>query len=280
MDLKAIIRKITPPILLDLYRRRRTTYLWEGVYPDFRTVATIGESRRNESWRRLALKATLKAGLCTTTPTEVLPEYAFFSILAAMVCRLNRGRLRVLDFGGGLGISYAHLVSSLVACPGIDYHVIELRWACREGCRLFEQDGRIHFHHSPPDKLPNVDIVLVKNALEYVDDYAGVLKTLCAYRATWFLFLELFAGDFPTYASAQLNMPGTVMPCWFTNANEIIGIMEQCGHALILEGVMDERVNQDNFPEEFRLPTGRPSMMLFALPHSGGAQQEPVSELR
>lgn len=149
-----------------------------------------------------------------------------------------------------------------------------------EGCRLFEQDGRIHFHHSPPDKLPNVDIVLVKNALEYVDDYAGVLKTLCAYRATWFLFLELFAGDFPTYASAQLNMPGTVMPCWFTNANEIIGIMEQCGYALIFEGVMDERVNQDNFPEEFRLPAGRPSMMLFALPHSGGAQQEPVSELR
>ena len=158
-----------------------------------------------------------------------------------------------------------NLVNSLVACPAIDYHIIELEWACREGSRVFARDPRIHFHQSPPATLPDVDIVLVKNALEYVEDYAAVLKMLCGYRATWFLFVELHAGDFPTYASTQLNMPGTVIPCWFTNADEIVGIMKQAGYVLSFKDVMSEPVpSQRNFPEAFRLPSSRPSVMLFA----------------
>lgn len=266
-DLKAVFRKIVPPLLVDLFQGVRTAPIWEGVYPHFREVPASGPGYQGDAWRNSAVEDTRRTMNIVqrqaAIPTEVA-EYAFLSLLASVLYRQNGGALRVLDFGGGVGISYVHLINSLPECSRIDYHVVELEWAIREGSRLFAQDRRVRFHRSLPDELADVDILHVKNALEYVEDYAGLLTRLCTYRARYFLFVELCAGEFSTYASAQRNIPGTVIPHWFLNANEIIGVMKRGGYSLIFRSAMELPVNQRNFPEEYRLPAGRPSVLLFA----------------
>ena len=260
MNLKAIIRKIAPPILLDLYRTLRHHPTWEGVYPHISAVPATPADRRGEGWLGAEVDPTRYSSL----PLEILQEHNFLAVITAVICSQNGGSLRVLDFGGGLGISYAHLRHTLPQCAGLDYHIVELEWACREGSRLYAGDRQIHFHRSLPEQLPDLDLIHLTESLEYIEDYGGLLKRLCTFRATYVLIVGLHAGPFATYATAELNIPGTVIPQWFLNLDEIVGIMAAGGYPLIFRGATDTCDDQRNFPEELRVPGNRPSVLLFA----------------
>ena len=276
MDIKTFIKQFIQPILLELYRACRNSiyprYIWEGMYPHFRDVPAIGPGFSSVNWINAAIAHTQKMIAVSnnygSVPTEVVEEYVFLPMLAAIACRRNGGKLRILDFGGGVGISYVHLLSSLVECPVIDYHIVELEWACQAGSRLFKHDGRIHFHRSLPSDLTEVDILHMNSVLQYIEDYVGLLKTLCVYQARYFLIGDLTAGDFPTYASAQKNMPGTVIQHWFLNMNEVVEIMKQGGYSLICKGAITDVYNLDGLPEGYRLDGGRTCTLLFERSHS------------
>ena len=280
MDMKAFIKQFIPPILLDLYRACRNRiypsiyprYVWEGVYPHFRDVPASGLGFSSDSWVSGAV-ANVQNMIAVSKnyesfPTEAVEEHAPLCTLAAIVSRQNGGKVRILDFGGGVSIAYVHLLSSLGDSSVIDYHIVELEWACQAGSRLFKDDSRIHFHRSLPIDFPEVDILHMNDVLAYIEDYAVFLKTLCAYQAKYILIANLAAGGFPTYASAQKNMQGTVIPYWFLNMHEIIRIMKQGGYSLIFKGAHREVYNLDNFLERYRLDGGRACTLLFALSHS------------
>ena len=104
---------------------------------------------------------------------RTLRRVPFSAHLRQVRAATNGGRLKVLDFGGGVGTSYVNLISSLVACPAIDYHIIRAGVGLPgriSGVRTGSEDSLSPVRRPPA--LPNVDIVLVKNALEYVEDYA------------------------------------------------------------------------------------------------------------
>ena len=195
--------------------------------------------------------------------SEVINEYAMLSLLASVTHGIS-GKLKVLDFGGGVGINYVHLRSALPDTSALEYHVVELEWACRAGPQLFPDDGHIHFHRTLPETMPNLSVLYTSGVLAYVEDYAGLLKELCAYRAEYFLFSNVPTGAFATFASAQKNVPGMLIPCWFFNRDEIESIMGQHGYELVCSGAVDPVYNQNNFPAERRLKQGRASQMLFS----------------
>lgn len=261
MDVRTIIRKCAPSLLRDVYRSIRPVPTWKGVYPHLSEVPATEASRRSHGWRLTAVDPAEYS----TLPPEVIQEHAFLAVVAATACHRNGGSLKVLDVGGGLGISYTHLLHSLHDCPDLEYHIVDLEWACQQGGRFFEQDRRIRFHRSLPDVLSNLDVVHLTGTLEYIEDYPGALTTLCAYRAEYFLLAGVHAGSFPTYATAQVNVPGTIFPQWFLNVDEIIGLMKEGGYRLIFKGATYTVIDQRNFPEALRLPGGRPGVLLFAL---------------
>ena len=113
-----------------------------------------------------------------------------------------------------------------------------------------------------------MDIVYTCSAMQYVEDYADLLKALCAYRPKYFLFVKLSAGDIPTYATAQKNVPGTVIPYLFLNVEEVIRIMKGNGYGLIYRCLLDREYDQGNFPPEYRL--GRACNLLFEGASVGG----------
>ena len=180
------------------------------------------------------------------------------------MCQGNCGALRIVDFGGGLGVAYAHLLRTLRKSQRLEYHVVDLPWACEDGSRIFAGDSNVHFHRPWPEPLPDVDIVCAASALQYVENYAEVIKRLCEYRATYLLLVDMHVGDFPTYASAQLDVPGTVFPLWFANRDEIVRIVSGGGYDLIFDGAMPDRSDQDNFPQQLRLHNGQRRVFLFA----------------
>jgi putative methyltransferase (TIGR04325 family) len=260
MHVKTLITRILPPVFMDAYRALRRTPTWAGVYLDFSAVPATDASRRGAAW----LAASVDPADYDELPADVLKEHDFFAILAASVYRRNGGRLRILDVGGGLGVSYVHLLHTLPDASGLDYHIVDLEWACREGSRRFATDYRVHYHRRLPDDLPDLDIIHLTETLEYVEDYSGLLRRLCACGPQYLLLVGLHAGPFLTYATAQLNIPGVVIPQWFFNLDEVVGMLEACGYRPIFKGEENGVIDQRNFPEDYRLPGGRPLVLLFA----------------
>lgn len=270
MRIGQFLGRITPPILLDMFRRRQpdgqAEKLWEGIYPSHREVPSSGSQFDGDVWIQKTRKYTHGILAASkeqgTIPTQVTGEHMLLPLLAALVCKESNGEISVLDFGGGMGIAYVHIVSSLVNCRSVTYHVIEREGVCEAAARLFEKDKNIHFLSKIPSDLPNLDIVYMSSALQYVEDYQSLLKKLTSLGAKYFLFVKLSAGDFPTYATAQQNVPGTTLPYWFINAGEIIEIMAACGYSLIHKSALEQEYDQNNFPAEYRL--GRACNLLFS----------------
>ena len=119
-------------------------------------------------------------------------------------------------------------------------------------------------HTSLPGDVGDIDIVYVESVLQFVEDWAGLLGTLCACQARYVLLSDLPAGDFPSYATALNNMPGSLIPEWFLNVNEILETMAQSGYTLIFRSTQQAVYRQGNFPEELKLPGGHCSALLFA----------------
>src|SRR5690606_37548669 len=113
-------------------------------------------------------------------------------------------------FGGGIGTACAHLERVDTPRGELAYHVVEGKRVCEEGRRLNISDA-LRYHTALP-ALDDVDIVFARSSLQYIPDWRGLLGALAAYRAQHFLIEDLPDGSVPTFASAQLNMPGSAIP--------------------------------------------------------------------
>ena len=110
--------------------------------------------------------------------------------------------------------------------------------------------------------LIHIDIIHMVSVLQYIEDYAALIRTLCAYKAKCFLFVRLSVGDVPTYATAQKNVPGMTLAYWFINVNEIIEVMSANGYSLIFKSASEQEYDQNNFPQQYRM--GRTCNLLFS----------------
>jgi putative methyltransferase (TIGR04325 family) len=267
MNIKKLIMWLTPPLLLEIYKSYkqgfRGGYIWEGVYQHYRDVPISGDGYNSERIVKDTFARTQR--LLTsfkqygTVPLDMTDEHNLLPLLASVVCSKS-GHVIILDLGGGMGADYIRLTSSLECCS-IDYHIVETSKMCEGGELLFRGDDRVHFHSSLPSALPVIDIVYLSSVLQYIEDYAGLLKSLCAYRPRYFLFVKLSAGDIPTYATVQKNLPDAKLPYWFLNLREVIRIMLAGGYSLIFKGALEREYDQDNFPTVYRL--GRACNLLF-----------------
>ena len=257
MALKSLIRSITPRVLLDFARsyRQDRTRNWEGIYAHYRDVPVSGDGFESQEWlqtvQRHAENVIQASALKGQLPV-IAGENALLPLLAAAVGQ-ESGRVQVLDFGGGLGHGFVHLRSSLADGAGIDYHIVDTARTCQAGAALFAGDARVHFHPALPAELTGVDIVYIGSTLQYIEDYSGLLRALCAYRPAWFLFANLSAGYIPTFATGQKNMPKSVVAYWFINLDEIVSLMADNGYALKVKFGSERTYRQDNFSKPYRI---------------------------
>jgi putative methyltransferase (TIGR04325 family) len=179
----------------------------------------------------------------------------------AAVAGAGRDRLQILDFGGGVGQAFVHLISTLRGRTSVAYHVVDLEGMCAAGRTLFKNDPRITFHTRLPDLTDGIDIVYASGVLPYMNDYAATLRDLAALRAPYVLLTRLAAGAFPTYAARQLNLMGQQLAYWFLNMQEIVDLMAATNYVLVHEGQAGPYYNQSNYPQSHRI--GRMRSLLF-----------------
>jgi putative methyltransferase (TIGR04325 family) len=260
MRLKRIGMRILPPIFIDWYRALKygkpyQGYIWQGIYKKYDDVPVRGsgyEGRRLLHETFVHTESVRKASLQDRFfPIAVMGQHVFLPMLVSII---DRDPVTILDFGGGLGIDFIHLVSSVSGAKHIEYHVVEGRSMCELGSNLFFDEPRVHFHTGLPTDLKKVDIIYICTALQYLKDYAGILADLSRYEPEYFLFVKLAAGEIPTYVTSQRNLPDTVVAHWFVNVVELESLMSTNGYTLIFKSVLEREYDQENFPAAYRLP--------------------------
>lgn len=207
------------------------------------------------------LKAQTALRARRTEPSLPAGERALLPLLAASVAA-RRGKVSILDFGGGMGIGYVDILRALRAPAEVRYVVVETDEVSAEGGAIFGGDKSISFVSRVLDAGRDFAIVHVNSALQYIEDYRGLVRQLAGVGAEFVLFVNMSAGKIPTYATAQLNVPGSVLAYWFLNLDEVIALLREEGYALVMETSADRQLRGFDVPPEYRLEHG--TNLLFA----------------
>jgi putative methyltransferase (TIGR04325 family) len=232
-------------------------FIWKGVYSTYSAVPVVGEGFASDVWLTDTERCTsdaiasLKANF-GQVPQNVPQYHALFSLLVASIQSQQR-QVRVLDFGGGMGIAFANLLRTIGNADGIDYRIVDNDKSCKRGQQLLEEFSSVRFASVLPLRW-TVDVLVLNSVLQFVDDYRELLKTLAALRPANWLFTFLPAGDIPTFASAQKNVPGSVIPVWFFNQDELVEILNGHGYNLAFKSSLDRVFDMSNFPASHQLP--------------------------
>ena len=257
MNFKLLLKQLLPPALISLWQQKALPLgsYWKGVYSRLNQVPSSGPGFASDQWINLIRNSTERnqaaAKNCGTIPWFVGGDRSLLPMLAAAI-GADQERISILDFGGGMGLDYANITACLPRRWNIGYHLVESPRVCEAGATLWTGDERVQFHPTLPPNL-QVDIVYIRSSLQYVEDYSGLLAQLAGYRPRCFLLVDLPAGDIPTYATAQHNVKGSILPYWFFNVQEIIDIVAQLGYVLVFKGGQEKKYDCSNFPQSHRL---------------------------
>jgi putative methyltransferase (TIGR04325 family) len=276
--LKSIIKKFLPPILLETYRKIRykeygkPVKIWEGIYSSFSEIPSESnlknsfytENEKPETWCNILTQDAQilknKTEKYKIIPKDVHGEHTLLPLLISLIFNKNE-KINILDFGGGLGNEYLMLNKSVVNIPKIEYTIFEIEAVCKAGISFYKNDKSIKFISELPNEFPGLDILFIKTSLQYFENYTSILNQLCSYNSTYIFFVKLSAVEIPSYVSAQVNMPGMLIPYWFISAAELIELLAKHGYSLIYKSAIDTKYYQDNFPELYQM--GPTSNFLF-----------------
>lgn len=257
---RTLIKRITPPIIVDWLRPTTTetdSPIWSGVYPDLESVPRSGEGFDGETWLKGMTDATSAAisaaGRADPLPTGVPTFRAMLGMLVSIIGR-SKDSIRILDFGGGMGIAFANLMSTTPHVKSISCVVVDNPESCRRGEMLFRGDPRVQFSSTLPQDLQGFDVCFLGSVLQYISDYRGLLARLAAGHPEYVFLAFTPVGNVPTFATAQRNVVDSIIPIWFFNLAELTRELDGLGYELLFQSAFCERTfDMSNFPETHRL---------------------------
>jgi len=237
-------------------------YIWEGHYDTFQSAASkaIGPGFEGDIYLKRSL---IVANECLDALKLGAPIPQFHkqrSTLLPLTVSMMLGhheRVRVLDFGGGLGIGYMTLVESILNdLEKIDYTIIENSEVCEAGGNLL---GEVKYISILP-KSNTFDLIHASSSLQYVEHWKDLLEKLTSFNPEYILLSDVFAGDIVTFVTLQ-NYYESRIPHWFLSLQELLDVMDKYGYRLIMKSyTASRRMNvedvlpMDNFSETNRLP--------------------------
>lgn len=258
--MRTILR--SPIVKSVVHWANKQPFIWDGVYERFDQVPVVGKGFASGEWlddmEHYTRSAVLAIDNGALIPENVAPYHA---LLASLIAAQER-RVRVLDFGGGMGIGFAN-VRRCSSEPDCEYVVVDNQESCERGRELLKDYSSVRFVQELPEESGPVDILVLSSVLQFVENYDELLTRLAKFQPSLWLFTFLPAGDIPTFVSAQRNVPGSILPAWFFNAGELTKKIEALGYRLVFRSALDRVFDMSNFPSTHQLP--RQCNLLFRL---------------
>jgi len=240
-----------------------TFYIWEGIYDSFQAANadTIGPGFSGDIYRNKCLNIAQDCFSALNTGKPIPPFHKQRSTLLPPVVAMTLqrdSRLRILDLGGGLGIGYMTLIESIpLASEKIEYTIVEIPEICTAGRELHSSSGLIYLESLPSHG--EFDLIHSASALQYIEDWQQVLRSLSNYGTQYMLLSDIFSGEIPTFVTLQ-NYYGSKIRHWFINIDELLDVISSIGYRLVMKSFVNSRrleaedfLPMDNFPKNHRL---------------------------
>ncbi len=235
--------------------------IWEGIFKSFKETGVRDDVFNGETWIHNSLKRLKELSKKNGKYTESLNQDLLFPVVTASLIARN-DHLNIIDFGGGLGITYAQILKSVEGADRIEFHIVEKEAVCRAGSRFFRKNKKVKFSSTLP-KIKRADIVHLRSSLQYIEDWRGTLRTLARYKPKFFLCIDLFAGNVPRYVTLQ-NYYGGKIPCQFLNLRDVLTEMKRLGFEAVFTSPFASTFfgklsdfPQSNLPAIYRIKNSR-----------------------
>jgi putative methyltransferase (TIGR04325 family) len=239
--IKNILSLFIPPIAFKVLSRRKKPIgtdkiTYEGLFDSFEAVIkSYGnqpqystELAQAQSLKNLRLLINLY-----NSKIDFVPSWSStrFNFISSFVSGLDINDIGVLDIGGGYGETYLHLKQATI--KRFKYRVFDLPFVISQSKPELLEFEEIKFCQSLDDVDIVPHIVYFGSSLQYFNDYKNILSEAMSYKPLFIVVSDTPMGNIDTFACAQVNMPGIVIPRWVFNQNEISLILKTEGYELI-----------------------------------------------
>lgn len=144
---------------------------------------------------------------------------------------LDREKLSVLDFGGGIGFGFRDAVTGLSSCAGLTYHIFDNPAVCALGRTLFT-DPAPEFLEDLAALAPTYDIIHLGSVIQYVEDMDGFLRLLAGFKATFILVSDAMVGTERSFVT-RASYFGHVHPHRFFRLDDLTSRFAEQGYGLV-----------------------------------------------
>lgn len=210
-----LLKPLVPPLLADLVTRARQPVSFSGEFASWEEAVAQagGYDAQAITDRVLAATRRVVAGEAAYERDSVLfdhIEYAWPVLASLLQVGLERGSLRVVDFGGSLGSSWRQNGRYLqrLRLP-LSWHVVEQEHLVALGNEEFSSQV-LRFYRSIPEACQGgVDAVLFSSSLCYVRDPERYLREAADASAPFLIVdrLPLIPGARDRIAVQQVSEP-------------------------------------------------------------------------
>lgn len=262
-------KQITPPVIWNLVRRsvvpepERITYT--GTFPSFAAVSASFPDTTNYHSDQ-SERTEIDEARCKLARFEAnqVPEYGptlpRLNFLPTALSLLQRSNLKILDVGGGLGTTFIDLKFSLPTTR-VEVTVVELPSIAENARKIFEKYPDISFVSTFPEKGTDFDIVYFGSSLQYFENYNEVLMNSASLEPEFMVIADTTMGPAQSFACAQVNMHGRVIPRMVFYKPEMIETLGRLGYKLVHQSANYSPVHTfDNYEPPARL-TGHWNLM-------------------
>ena len=258
--MKVPVAELVPPALLRVLRLLRTRVRGDwSVSVDGWTdgpgwnVPSVAEFQALH-WPAFASAVSGTAPLDISGARTIAPDAAMHNTIMAYGYVLGRvahmrQRVRVLDWGGGLG-HYRVLGEALYPGLAIDYTCVDLPSLVETG-RTLQPDVR--FTADANEALAtHYDLVVASSSLHYSRDWRDVARRLAGVCDGYVYVTRMPVVESAASFVVRQKAYGTEYSGWFLNQDELIGAFTNEGMVLEREFLLGEPPMVPNAPEQAR----------------------------
>jgi len=257
MDVRSVLRALSPPLLRDAARAVREAAggaEWEWA-PDGWKLPPAGRGWEDPSvletqrarWPSFVDAVSGRGPLARSPEADPsapddIATHNTYMVFGYVLARAAHGRHRLawLDWGGGLG-HYAVLARALLPEVTLDYHCRDTAGIAAAG-RALQPDA--FFHDDDSCFARDYDLVMASSSLQYREDWTDVLARLAGVTRG-FLFVTRLpvvetAGSFVALQRAHRHGYRTSYLGWVLNRREFLARAAETGLMLDREFLIDE----------------------------------------
>ena len=237
---------------------------FSGFYSSFEECDSKGNVWESDEWVNNQLKKIKgvnsvinqkksKSFVHNTTHGTLLGS---FITLINLLCE-SQSKVKVVDFGGGTGISYYSYVQNLIEPEKIYWKIIDNEMLAELGKKeINSKHDNIEYASSINDE--EYDALIISSTLHYIEDFRKIMKKLLKGNPNIVHFERLHAGDIPNNFVCFQKSYNFYTPIMNLNIHELNIFMNDNGYTLVYKANLDTENYSDksfsnDIPKDYRI---------------------------